>query len=282
MPYKLVARVRRSGILLGFAAMLWFSAAASAASQHLGDRVLGPGMRGHDVRVLQDFLTRAGFPTQVVGFFGAQTERSVLAFQRRFHLRADGVLSHADANKLRAVVARDTAGPQPSAPANTNQNAVEAGTGPSGGAAFVPGPNSAPVERATLNARGLAVPPSDAPEMIRQIIAAANQIAFKPYIYGGGHGSFYDSGYDCSGSVSYALHGGGLLKSPLDSTEFETWGRSGAGRWITLWANGGHVFMYIAGLRFDTAAQSSSNGNDRWSAQRTSSAGFIEVHPSGW
>ena len=93
--------------------------------------------------------------------------------------------------------------------------------------------------------------------MIREAIAGADLIAFDPYIYGGGHASFISAGYDCSGSISFALHAAGLLSSPLDSTEFETWGKPGPGRWITIWANGGHAYMEIAGLWFDTVAQSS-------------------------
>jgi hypothetical protein len=130
---------------------------------------------------------------------------------------------------------------------------------------------------------GLAVAPADAPQVVQNVIAAANKIAFKPYIYGGGHGTWNDAGYDCSGSTSYALHGGGLLSSSLDSTGFESYGSSGAGQWITLWANGGHVYMDIAGLWFDTAAQSSSNNNDRWSTTRVDQPdGYIERHPTGY
>jgi hypothetical protein len=102
-------------------------------------------------------------------------------------------------------------------------------------------------------------------------------------VYGGGHGTWYSPGYDCSGSVGYALHGGGLLTQTEDSGEMETYGQRGGGHWITLWTNAGHVYARIAGLWFDTAAQTSSNHEDRWSTRRISSrGGFIERHPRGY
>jgi hypothetical protein len=143
-------------------------------------------------------------------------------------------------------------------------------------------PYASPVGVGTINADGTASPPPSAPVAIQEIFAAANQIASNPYQYGGGHNAdFKGPGYDCSGSVSYALHGGGMLAAPLDSTEFETWGEPGIGTWITLYSNAGHVYMVIAGLRFDTAAQGSTGGS-RWSAEPTSTAGFTVTHPLGW
>jgi hypothetical protein len=139
-----------------------------------------------------------------------------------------------------------------------------------------------PYERARIAGNGLAIAPAGAPPVIKEIINSANKIAHKPYVYGGGHQSWYSSGYDCSGSTSYALHFAGLVSSPEDSTEFESYGSGGKGRWITMWANGGHVYMNIAGLWFDTGAQSSANHNDRWSYTRSSPAGgFVERHPDG-
>ena len=119
--------------------------------------------------------------------------------------------------------------------------------------------------------------------VIQDVIDAANQIAFKPYIFGGGHASFNSAGYDCSGSVSYALHGAKLLSTPLDSTQFEPTGSRVTGRWITIYANAGHAFMDVAGMWFDTAAQSAQNGNDRWSPSRISpGSGWVVRHPAGW
>jgi peptidoglycan hydrolase-like protein with peptidoglycan-binding domain len=219
-------------------------------SQHLGERVLHQGMRGHDVRVLQGFLTMAGYSTPVSGWFGPVTLANVKQFEADHGFTANGVVSYTVAFALRVVVAAQDQG----------------GT----------------VAKATLDSQGLAVAPASAPAAVKEIIAAANKIAFKPYIYGGGHATWNDSGYDCSGSTSYALHGAGLISSPEDSTEFESYGSPGVGQWVTLWANSGHVYMEIAGLWFDTAAQSSQNGNDRWSTQRISPAGgFVERHPTG-
>jgi hypothetical protein len=110
-------------------------------------------------------------------------------------------------------------------------------------------------------------------------MAAGNAIATLPYIWGGGHGSFQASGYDCSGSVSYALAAAGLLSSPLDSTGFESWGDPGPGQWITVYANAGHAFMVVAGWRFDTVALAS--GGTRWSQAMADTSGFVVRHPPG-
>ena len=112
------------------------------------------------------------------------------------------------------------------------------------------------------------------------MIAGGNAIAKFPYKWGGGHGSFTDNGYDCSGSVSYALRSGGLLKSPLTSGSLAQWGAPGPGKWITIYANAGHVFMYVAGLRFDTSGRSGPLGT-RWNTAARSNAGFTAVHPPG-
>jgi cell wall-associated NlpC family hydrolase len=134
--------------------------------------------------------------------------------------------------------------------------------------------------RAILRSTGLAVAPRSAPDRVARVIAGGNEIAKFPYIWGGGHGSFVDNGYDCSGSVSYALAAGGLLKAPLTSGALESWGKPGPGRWITVFANGGHVYMYVAGLRFDTSGRSGPRGT-RWQAAVRSNAGFVARHPPG-
>jgi peptidoglycan hydrolase CwlO-like protein len=130
-----------------------------------------------------------------------------------------------------------------------------------------------------INTGGMVQPPPGAPAAVAQVIAAGNAIATLPYVWGGGHGSFHASGYDCSGSVSYALAAAGLLSSPLDSTGFESWGEPGPGKWITVYANAGHAFMVVAGWRFDTVAL--SEGGTRWSQTMTSTAGFVARHPAG-
>lgn len=126
---------------------------------------------------------------------------------------------------------------------------------------------------------GMAQAPAGAPGAVKQVIAAGNAIAGLPYSYGGGHGSFRADAYDCSGSISYALAAAGLLSSPLDSTAFESWGESGPGRWITVYANAGHAFMVVAGWRFDTSALSA--GGTRWTRAMRDTGGFVARHPHG-
>ena len=140
----------------------------------------------------------------------------------------------------------------------------------------------APAGHATIDSSGDAIPPSNAPLAVRGAIAAANQIDDLPYIWGGGHGSFTASGYDCSGAVSFMLHGGGFLSSPLDSTGLEVWGDSGGGNWITVFANSGHAWAYVAGLRWDTGGPGGGNG-PRWSTvMRDDASSFVARHPSGY
>jgi peptidoglycan hydrolase CwlO-like protein len=156
----------------------------------------------------------------------------------------------------------------------SNQIASEGGSAP---IAEAPAPLT-PGQTAGFISESEASAPASAPDEVKAAIAAANAIAHTPYIWGGGHGSFEDSGYDCSGAVSYALHGGGLLESPLDSTGLSTWGEPGPGRWITVYGNAGHAWMIIAGLAFDT----SGGAGPRWhSAPVSSTEGFIARHPAG-
>jgi cell wall-associated NlpC family hydrolase len=130
---------------------------------------------------------------------------------------------------------------------------------------------------------GLAAAPMGAPAAIQEIIWAGNEVIGLPYIYGGGHASFISPGYDCSGTVSFALHGATLLASPEDSGEFETWGSHGIGRWVTIFANGGHAYMTVAGLRLDTSpAEDPANlEGPRWRPLRQTNAGFVVRHPLG-
>lgn len=130
---------------------------------------------------------------------------------------------------------------------------------------------------AVLSKAGVARAPRRAPLAVRLAIAAANQIRHRPYRWGGGHGSFTDTGYDCSGAVSYLLHGAGLLASPLNSTGFMSWGLPGPGRWITVYANAGHAYAMVAGLRLDT----SGGPGPRWHALARTNSGFVARHPAG-
>ena len=131
---------------------------------------------------------------------------------------------------------------------------------------------------------GVAAAPENAPAAVRRIIWAANQIIGRPYVFGGGHRSFSSNGYDCSGTVSYALHGGHLLKAPLDSGQFISWGSGGQGRWITILTNSGHAYLDVAGLRLDTSAAGDPTNQDgpRWRPLRTSNAGYVVRHPVGF
>jgi predicted heme/steroid binding protein len=112
-----------------------------------------------------------------------------------------------------------------------------------------------------------------------RVIAAGNRIARMPYKYGGGHGTYHDSGYDCSGSISFALHFAGLLRTPLDSSGFMSYGAPGHGRHITIYANAGHAYMVVDGRRFDTSAVSETGS--RWTSTHRSSAGYVARHPRG-
>jgi hypothetical protein len=135
---------------------------------------------------------------------------------------------------------------------------------------------------ARVAANGRAVPPPGAPAAVRETIEAANRIAHKPYVWGGGHQSWVDRGYDCSGAVGYALHGAGMLGWTMVSGEMESWGVGGAGRWITVYANREHVYMVVAGLRFDTRDAPRGTG-PRWHTDmpREPHRFFTSRHPAG-
>jgi Putative peptidoglycan binding domain len=228
------------------------------ASADFGDRPLREGSRGHDVRVLQDFLTRVGLRTDVDGMFGPRTARRVRSWERRSDVRVNGRVSRGDARKLRSQVEQGI---------RVHEPRVETFAAPAG-------------ETAVLGSDGRAVAPASAPQEVRDAIAAANRIVGKPYKYGGGHARWRDSGYDCSGAMSYALHGAGLLDRPLTSGDFMRWGRRGKGSWITVYAHGGHGFLVIAGLRFDTGWNNAGRG-PRWSEKMRPTDGYAVRHPAG-
>ena len=164
-----------------------------------------------------------------------------------------------------------------------------------GGYVYVPPPP--PAKRAKI-VNGIAIPPQSAPSRVREAIEAANLIIRKPYIYGGGHSPYsvrtasadaLDKGYDCSGTVSFALFGGRFLRSPLDSGSFMSWGRPGKGRWITVYTNPGHAYMVIGGLRLDTSGgdriapeEQNSGSGPRWRKYRRSPIGYTARHPRGY
>ncbi|MGH2842093.1 MAG: peptidoglycan-binding domain-containing protein [Solirubrobacteraceae bacterium] len=277
----------------------------SASAATFGKRTLSIGMTGGDVVALQGDLTALGLSTSVSGDFNRETIHEVRVFQRRHRLQVDGVVGPATFRALRRALRREDGnhvteqalaasgggGMADSVRSKAAPSSAALPSADSGGVGFVPAPQNAPEVDGTL-IDGLAVAAPGTPQTVVSVIAAANRIAFLPYIYGGGHSAYVlkdgvvelDAGYDCSGSVSFALHGGSLLADPLDSEQFYGYGQAGAGRWITLFTKGSyHVLMRVAGLWFDTAAQSPDNGNDRWSAVRISPLGGYEArHPAGW
>jgi peptidoglycan hydrolase-like protein with peptidoglycan-binding domain len=233
-------------------------AALPGGSRHLGDRVVREGMSGHDVRVLQAYLTLAGYPTSVDGSFGPASKSSVVSFQNDNGFNPNGVVTIPVEKALRAKVAAIEADP--------------------------------PATNARINPDGTATAPAGAPAVVRQVIAAANQIIDKPYAYGGGHGTWNDVGYDCSGAVSFALHGANLIASPDDSTGLESYGSPGPGHWITIYANAGHAWIVVAGRAFDTANFGGPNipsgSGPRWRTDPTGNmgdgtGGYVVRHPAG-
>jgi cell wall-associated NlpC family hydrolase len=161
--------------------------------------------------------------------------------------------------------------PAPTGPASSTSKArLKRDTGPTSDAA---------VSQADVLKNGIALPPIEAPEPVRQIIEAGNSIARTPYLWGGGHGKWQDKGYDCSGSVSYALASAGLLNAPLDSGRLMGWGAPGKGKWVTIYTNPGHVYLVVAGVRFDTSGTRATGS--RWQKSMRPGGGFVTRHPPG-
>jgi peptidoglycan hydrolase-like protein with peptidoglycan-binding domain len=232
----------------------------------------------------------------VDGSYGALTQQAVAHFQASHGLEANGVVGDATRKALGLgpgptlqpqVRATEAPASRVSGPTVTQERAaspndavqytggVPMGKAPTDHAG--PGHNAAPTTPEGTPTPGSSAPAGSAQAGIQKMIAAGNQIATRPYVYGGGHGSFNSRGYDCSGSVSYVLHAAGLLKSPEDSTALEHYGAPGPGRYVTIYANSAHAFMTIQGRRFDTVAQAQTGS--RWSNHMVSTAGFVARHP---
>lgn len=243
----------RSRALLGaLLALICVLALPSAAMASFGDTALRRGDRGHDVRVLQSWLTHLGVDTSIDGVFGRGTERALKRLERREGWKADGVLSRINARQLRKLMDR-------------RQGASE---------------QQAPAGRARLSRDGrTAIAPPGAPERVKRAIHYANKLTRKRYRYGGGHASFRDSGYDCSGAVSYALRGAKTLRRPMDSSGLMSWGSSGRGKWITVYTKPSHAYVVIAGLRFDTSGRGEEG--PRWRREARSSSGYRVRHWRG-
>ena len=256
-------------------------ASAKKKSWSFGERTLKQGHKGKDVKTLQKYLTRIGIAMEADGVFGAGTRSAVKTFEGAQRRKVDGKVTRTDARVIKDVArnggavasASVTGGALPKAqklklPAARKPR-------PAADAPLALGPGSV----ATIGSDGLATAPASAPPEVQAVIAAGNKIAKMPYIYGGGHGKWEDDGYDCSGSVSYALHGAGLLETSMASGGFMKWGDPGPGQWITIYANPGHMYMTVAGLRFDTSG--ARGAGTRWQKDPRPTQSYVISHPPG-
>ena len=292
-------------LALATACALATTAAVAPSSAHAAAKPLKKGSKGPRVRKAQRWLG-----IRADGIFGPGTRRAVKAFQRRHGLTADGVVGPATWAALRRAAHSRRTSSRSSRGGATRRGRVrllQRRLGIAVDGVFGPATQAAVKRfqrRHGLTADGIVGPatwaalghasittvlkrsragsprrPGGLPLRVRRIIAAGDRIAGKPYKYGGGHGQWEDSGYDCSGSVSYALHGAGYLSSALTSGDFMRWGSPGRGRWVTIYAAPGHVYMVVNGRRYDTTGRSESGS--RWQPSDRSSAGYVVRHPPG-
>jgi peptidoglycan hydrolase-like protein with peptidoglycan-binding domain len=259
-------------------------AVPASAEARFGATTLKQGDSGRDVKLLQKYLTKAGIDTAADGQFGRGTKLAVRKFEKAAQLKVDGQVDPSEAKAIKLAAKRGGEGGP-----NGNDDAPTSGTSNGGASAGQGDPNAgdgttpapAPATgKVTISADGkTATAPADAPQEVKDAVAAANKITNTPYKYGGGHGSFNDNGYDCSGAVSYALHGAGLIDQPEDSTGLESWGVSGKGTWITVYAKSSHAYIIIGGARFDTSG--SGEKGPRWRKTAAATDGYVVRHPNG-
>ena len=259
-----MSRQLRACLAFALASALALPASAEAG---LGARVLQLGKRGNDVRALQGYLDAAGYTLAQTGHYDRTTRSRVRWFEADHGLPVNGVVSAAD-----AALIRRAANAKPSS--GGAQYGVKPPSGPvPAGLTVVPG------SRAKLLPSGLAAAPADAPDEVKRIIASANEIARLPYKWGGGHAGWRDTGYDCSGSTTYAFRTT-FRRGRLPTFGYSNWGQAGQGRWITVYANSGHVFLVVAGLRFDTSGLRIAGSRCTNQARDVSS--FVARHPPGF
>jgi cell wall-associated NlpC family hydrolase len=209
------------------------------------------------------------------GFALMEAQKRIDATERKL---AREEVAAAEAEPEPALAAEEELDPSEMAPASAGSNGTKVPR--SGGGRLFAHTRVAANGSTAILLSGIALAPPDAPEAVQQVINAANTIVGRPYVWGGGHASFYSYGYDCSGSVSFALFGAGLIPEPLTSGSLEGWGEAGPGKWITVYANAGHTFMEIAGLRWDTVGDARGTG-PRWHLEPTDTSGFVVRHPPG-
>jgi len=256
-------RRRQRLVALGATILATALMPVAVADARLGDRTLRLGMHGSDVSELQGNLDAAGYTIVATGRFAASTRTRVRQFQTDHGLRIDGSVDRADARAIRAAAAAP-----PASGGSSADNPSQPGAPPT-----VPG------AKARLLASGLAAAPASAPYEVKAIIAQGNKIARLPYKWGGGHASWNDTGYDCSGSLTFALRTT-FRRGAFPTFGYSNWKEAGVGRWITTYANSGHVYMVVAGLRFDSSGVRQTGS--RWQTQMRDGSGFVARHPAGF
>jgi peptidoglycan hydrolase-like protein with peptidoglycan-binding domain len=251
-------------------AMVALSLVPAAAQAQLGDRVLKLGVRGTDVRALQGYLDAAGYTLAQSGRFDGVTRRRVQAFQNDYGLGATGVVTP----DVARVIQRTATAPPGYGGTMFDPNPKPVSQGPT-----PTGLQTVPGSRAKLLSDGTAAAPANAPVEVKRIIASANEIARLPYKWGGGHSTWRDTGYDCTGSTTYAMRST-FRRGSQPTFGYSGWQAAGEGRWITVYASSWHVFMVVAGLRYDTSGLRVAGS--RWTTQTRSLSGFVARHPIGF